>query len=99
MHSYSGDAALAAASRGAISKIFRSGCSSKKYKNSIGNIEKLNDKFITEELGYEIYPLKQISDLNLYNIWAKNPDDEIKTYILKFLFHVYKNTKLKYNGS
>lgn len=66
----------------------------KLYKNNIGDIEKLNDKFITEAVGYEIYPLKQISSLNLYNIWAKEPDDKVKTYILKFLFHVYKNTKL-----
>jgi hypothetical protein len=64
----------------------------KRYEKYIKDDTALSDKFITNAVGYEIYPFKKISGLNLYKIWAKNPPDTAKTYILKFLHHIYKQS-------
>lgn len=65
----------------------------RQYREYIEDQKKLNDIFITEELGYELYPFKKICKMNLYNMWSKTPPKDAKEYILKFLHQVYKLTK------
>ncbi len=66
----------------------------KRYKDYLEDYKNLRDDFIMEEPGFEVYPFKKICKLNLYIMWVKNPPDDAKTYVLKFLHQVYKLTKI-----
>jgi len=66
----------------------------KKIAKHIEDANKLSDRFIIDEPGFEVYPFKKISKLNLFNIWAKDPSKDAINYVLKFLHQVHKLTKM-----
>lgn len=64
------------------------------HKKHIEDQTNLTDTFITDAIGYELFPFKKICKLNLYIMWSKDPPKNAKVFILKFLHQVYKLTKL-----
>ncbi len=65
----------------------------KKYKEHIENINTLSDKFIEQEVGYEVYPFEKICKMNLYFMWTANPPAKVKKFILIFLHQIYRTTR------
>lgn len=65
----------------------------REYKPFIENANNLTGEFVYDEPGFEVYPFRKISELNLFNIWSTNPSKDAKMYILKFLHRVYSITK------